>query len=76
MEAVGTRAAGRRHRRHALGACAGAVLLPFAARAQGLEQLKVFYGFPPGSAGDITGSLVVKYGRAGHWMLGSGVRVK
>ena len=47
-------------RRHALAACAGAVLLPRAAHAQALEQLRVYYGFPPGSAGDITARRVTE----------------
>lgn len=61
------------NRRHALGACAGAVLLPFAARAQGLEQLKVFYGFPPGSAGDITARRVTERLNALGYVKASGV---
>jgi len=43
-------------RRHFLNAMAGAAatgaLTPFAALAQALEQVKVIYGFPAGSAGD------------------------
>jgi len=44
------------HRRHFLqslgSAAALAALSPLVARAQGLEQVKILYGFPPGSAGD------------------------
>jgi len=43
-----------RTRRDALALLAGAAALPLTARAQGIEQLRVYYGFPPGSAGDIT----------------------
>lgn len=47
-------------RRQALAMCAGAVWLPRAAHAQALEQLRVYYGFPPGSAGDITARRVTE----------------
>ena len=43
------------HRRHfiqTLGSAALAAALPLAVRAQGIEQVKILYGFPPGSAGD------------------------
>jgi len=43
----------RRHFLHALGGAAAiAALHPLAALAQTLEQVKIYYGFPAGSAGD------------------------
>jgi tripartite-type tricarboxylate transporter receptor subunit TctC len=43
----------RRYFIHALGAAAAlGALSPLSALAQALEQVKIFYGFPPGSAGD------------------------
>ncbi|MBT2303100.1 twin-arginine translocation signal domain-containing protein, partial [Variovorax paradoxus] len=43
----------RRHFLHTLGAAAAlAALHPLAALAQTLEQIKIYYGFPAGSAGD------------------------
>ncbi len=48
------------NRREALAFLAGVAGLPLAARAQGIEQLKVFYGFPPGSSGDITARRVAE----------------
>ncbi|MGJ7490131.1 tripartite tricarboxylate transporter substrate-binding protein [Variovorax sp. ZT4R33] len=43
----------RRHFLHTLGSAAVlGTLAPFSARAQGLDQVKILYGFPPGSAGD------------------------
>lgn len=36
----------------AASATALGALAPFSARAQALDQVKIFYGFPPGSAGD------------------------
>jgi tripartite-type tricarboxylate transporter receptor subunit TctC len=47
-------------RRDTLALLAAAAALPQAARAQGIEQLRVFYGFPPGSAGDITARRVTE----------------
>ncbi|OUM01533.1 Bug family tripartite tricarboxylate transporter substrate binding protein [Variovorax sp. JS1663] len=45
--------ADRRHFLHTLGAAAAlGALAPLAARAQGIEQVKIYYGFPAGSAGD------------------------
>ncbi len=45
--------ADRRHFLHTLGAAAAlAALHPLAALAQTLEQVKIYYGFPAGSAGD------------------------
>ncbi len=44
------------HRRHFLQALGGAAVLgtlhPLAARAEAVDQVKIFYGVPPGSAGD------------------------
>lgn len=60
-------------RRHALAACAGAVLLPRAAHAQALEQLRVYYGFPPGSAGDITARRVTERLQAAGYVKTAGV---
>jgi tripartite-type tricarboxylate transporter receptor subunit TctC len=45
-------------RRDALMLLAGA--LPLAGRAQGIEQPRILYGFPPGSAGDIAASRVAE----------------
>ena len=43
----------RRHFLHTLGSAAAlGALAPFSALAQGLDQVKILYGFPPGSAGD------------------------
>lgn len=43
----------RRHFLHTLGSAAAlGALAPLSALAQSLDQVKVFYGFPPGSAGD------------------------
>ena len=43
----------RRHFLHTLGATAAlGALAPLAALAQALEQVKIYYGFPAGSAGD------------------------
>lgn len=43
----------RRHFLHTLGSAAAlSTLAPFPALAQGLDQVKILYGFPPGSAGD------------------------
>lgn len=43
----------RRHFLHTLGSAAAlGALAPFSALAQGLDQVKVIYGFPAGSAGD------------------------
>jgi tripartite-type tricarboxylate transporter receptor subunit TctC len=43
----------RRHFLHTLGAAAAiGALAPLAALAQTLEQIKIYYGFPAGSAGD------------------------
>lgn len=43
----------RRHFLHTLGSAAAlGALSPLSALAQGLDQVKIFYGFPPGSAGD------------------------
>lgn len=43
----------RRHFLHALGGAAAlGALSPLAARAQALDQVKIMYGFPAGSAGD------------------------
>ena len=43
----------RRHFIQTLGSAAAlGALAPLSALAQGLDQVKVFYGFPPGSAGD------------------------
>ena len=43
----------RRHFLHAVGASAAlGALSPLAALAQTLEQVKIYYGFPAGSAGD------------------------
>lgn len=43
----------RRHFLHTLGSAAAlGALAPRSALAQGLDQVKVIYGFPPGSAGD------------------------
>lgn len=39
-------------RRQLIQAAALGVLAPFSALAQALDQVKIFYGFPPGSAGD------------------------
>ncbi|MDB5930827.1 MAG: hypothetical protein JWR60_2534 [Polaromonas sp.] len=58
------------HRRHfiqTLGSAAAlAALSPLAVRAQGLEQVKILYGFPPGSAGDSVAR------RVGEKLAGSG----
>jgi tripartite-type tricarboxylate transporter receptor subunit TctC len=43
----------RRHFLHALGSAAAlSALAPLSALAQALDQVKILYGFPPGSAGD------------------------
>jgi len=43
----------RRHFLHALGSAAAlGALSPLSALAQALDQVKIMYGFPPGSAGD------------------------
>lgn len=43
----------RRHFIHLLGSAAAlGALAPLSARSQALEQIKIMYGFPPGSAGD------------------------
>lgn len=43
----------RRHFIHLLGSAAAlGALTPLSARSQALEQIKIMYGFPPGSAGD------------------------
>ena len=43
----------RRHFLHTLGSAAAlGALAPFSALAQGLDQVKILYGFPAGSAGD------------------------
>jgi len=47
------------NRRDTLAVLAAAAL-PQAAQAQGVEQLRVYYGFPPGSAGDITARRVTE----------------
>jgi tripartite-type tricarboxylate transporter receptor subunit TctC len=44
----------RRHFVHALGSAAALGTLPFAARAQGLEQVKIINGFPAGGTADAT----------------------
>lgn len=41
-------------RRDTLALLAGAAALPLGVRAQAFDQPKILYGFPPGSAGDIT----------------------
>ncbi|MBL8305686.1 MAG: twin-arginine translocation pathway signal protein [Rubrivivax sp.] len=61
------------NRRHAMAACAGAVLLPLGARAQAIDQLKVYYGFPPGSAGDITARRVTERLQAAGYVKTPGV---
>ena len=42
----------RRHFVHALGSAAALGSLPFTARAQGLEQVKIINGFPAGGTAD------------------------
>ena len=43
----------RRHFVQAAAALSAAALAPFPALARALEQVKILYGFPAGSAGDI-----------------------